>query len=460
MLAAAVTGGAWLAWDAPTWPALVVGVGAIVVRRPIVACVALAIAASGLSAAAWSGLSPPVPRAVAGSYRLVSDPEPFGRGVRAVVVIDGRHVEAQAFGAAKARLAPRLAGERIELQGRLGPLPARLRARLAPRHVAAVLAVDVVGGWEPGGPPSRVANQVRRTIAAGAQVLPSTTRSLFLGFVLGDDRAEPAEVVADFRATGLGHLTAVSGENVAFLLAVAGPGLRRLRLGPRWAVTLALLGWFALLTRFEPSVLRAVAMAGLAATSGLLGRPQPPLRLLALAVTLLVLVDPLLVGSAGWWLSVGATAGITTLSGPVERRLPGPRPLALAIAVTVAAQIGVAPIELAVFGTVPLASVPANVLAGPAAGPVMVYGLPAGLIAGLVPSWAAAVIHLPIRLLVGWIALVARALAASPLGQGEVPVPMAGAAAGLAAAVVVGLRRRRRLAARARLLRPEPVAGQ
>jgi competence protein ComEC len=450
-LAMSVTAGAWLAWAVPPWPPLVVGIGAVVVRRPVIACLALAAAASGLSAAAWSGLAPPAPRVVGGTYRLVSDPEPFGRGVQAAVVIDGHHVEAQAFGSARTRLAPRLAGERVELHGRLSALPDRRRARLSSRHIAAVLAVDVVGDWQPGGPPSRVANQVRRTIAAGAEVLPPTSRALFLGFVLGDDRAEPPEVVDEFRATGLGHLTAVSGENVAFLLTVAGPALRRVRLGPRWAVTLGLLAWFALLTRFEPSVLRAVAMAALGATSGLLGRPQPPIRLLAVAVTVVLLVDPLLVGSAGWWLSVAATAGITTLTRPIERRLPGPRPLALAIAVTVGAQIGVAPVELAVFGTIPLAAIPANVLAGPAAGPVMVYGLPAGLLAGLAPASVAALIHLPTRLFVGWIAFVAHSLAATPLARGDVAMPIYALVAAAAVAVVAGRRRHHRLTARARL---------
>ena len=45
---------------------------------------------------------------------------------------------------------------------------------------------------------------------------------------------------------------------------------------------------------------------------------------------------------------------------------------------TVGAQLGVAPVSLAVFGPLPLASIPANLLAAPAAGPVMVYGLPGG----------------------------------------------------------------------------------
>ena len=75
-----------------------------------------------------------------------------------------------------------------------------------------------------------------------------------------------------------------------------------------------------LLTRFEPSVLRAAAMASLAAVSVFLARPASGIRLLALATTGLLLVDPLLVWSVGFLLSVGATAGIVLLSRPLAAR--------------------------------------------------------------------------------------------------------------------------------------------
>ena len=85
--------------------------------------------------------------------------------------------------------------------------------------------------------------------------------------VFGDDRGQSELEQFRFRASGLGHLTAVSGQNVAFVLVAASPLLRRLRLRWRWAATVALLGWFAVVTRLEPSVLRAVAMSAVAATA-------------------------------------------------------------------------------------------------------------------------------------------------------------------------------------------------
>src|SRR5690606_7168443 len=151
------------------------------------------------------------------------------------------------------------------------------------------LTVDTVVGWRPGGVPSRVANAFRRTLARGAESLPERQRSLLAGVVLGDDRAQPADMTDAFQAAGLTHLLAVSGQNVAFVLAVAAPVLVRLRFGGRLVATLGLLGLFALVTRAEPSVLRAVAMAAIAAVGVATGRLASTVRTLALGVAAILL---------------------------------------------------------------------------------------------------------------------------------------------------------------------------
>ena len=77
----------------------------------------------------------------------------------------------------------------------------------------------------------RVANGLRDVVLRGTAPLPPTPRALLAGFLLGDTRAVPDDVVAAYRDSGLSHLLAVSGENVAFTLALFGPLLRRLSLG-------------------------------------------------------------------------------------------------------------------------------------------------------------------------------------------------------------------------------------
>ncbi|MBA3287146.1 MAG: ComEC/Rec2 family competence protein [Acidimicrobiia bacterium] len=186
---------------------------------------------------------------------------------------------------------------------------------------------------------------------------------------------------------------------MAFVLAAAGPLLRRAPPFARWVLSLALIGWFVVLTRAEPSVLRAGVMAGLGATAFALGRQRDPVRLLAVAVIGLVLLDPLLVWSVGFWLSVGATFGVTALGPPLAVRL-------LPVAITVGAQLGVAVPSVLVFGRLSLVGTVANLLAVPVAGLVMLVGLPACLVAGALPS-VGGVVMIPIGWGVGWVDAVA-----------------------------------------------------
>jgi competence protein ComEC len=449
LLAVATAGGAWACVPLPLVPVVAVGVLGLARRRPAVVLLGAALAASALGARAEAGLRPPVTGPWRGTVTLVGDPaEVPGVGVVAVDVrIGGKRVEARARGRPAARLRPRLAGEQVSLSGQVEAVPASARDYLSRRHVAARMTVAEVGRWSPGDAPSRLANGLRRTLLEGAASMPPERRALYSGFILGDDRGQPVEVTDDFREAGLSHLLVVSGQNVAFVLALLSPVLRRFRLGGRLAAGLVVLLLFGVLTRWEPSVLRAEAMAGLALLAATLGRQASGLRVLALAVTGLLLLDPLLVGSLGFLLSVGASAGILLVSGPIARRIPGPRPVAQAMAVTVAAQVGVAPILVPVFGGLPVAALPANLLAVPAAGPLMMWGLAAGVPAGLVGGVFATIVHLPTEVLVAWVATVARWAAAAPLGRLRLPHVLC--LVGVVAGMVLAKRRDARVAYRA-----------
>jgi competence protein ComEC len=201
------------------------------------------------------------------------------------------------------------------------------------------------------------------------------------------------------------------------------------------------LGLFGVAVRFEPSVLRASAMAALALTATTLGVASSSVRLVGLAVTGLVLVDPLLVHRLGFQLSVAATVGIALWSRPLAERLRGPAFLREAMATSLAAQAAVAPLLLGLGGTSPV-SIPANVLAVPAAGPVMVWGLTGGLVAGVVGGPLAALVHLPDRLILAWLTGVARVAASVPLRPVGAVALAATALLVVAAVVVVGRWRR------------------
>jgi hypothetical protein len=151
--------------------------------------------------------------------------------------------------------------------------------------------------------------------------------------------------------------------------------------------------------------------------------------------------------SVGFRLSVAACAGLVLLTRPLQHR-----GVPLLLAASIGAQLGASVVLVPTFGTVPLVSLPANVLAVPVAGPLMMWGLTAGTVAGLLPPLAA-VLHLPTHVALAWEAGVAIRAAALPVA----PIGLL-AAATVGAAVVLALLHRR-LVAPAALALAIVVAG-
>jgi competence protein ComEC len=421
-LAGWVVGGAALVAAAAAWSASVPG-GVLAAAAVWVAVgrtdrlparsAAVLLAVGGFvgwrAGTAWEGLTPDRLGVYQGWAELVDDPQPFGAATRVVLEIEGERFEMWARGRALRQRVERWnGGDLVRLNGTRVELDGERRQRVAAQHVVGEFEYDWAADEIAGGPLARASNRVRATIERGAAagLGEPGQAALFRGLVIGDDREQPLEMINRFRASGLSHLTAVSGQNVAFVLAAAGPVLYRLGPIGRWAATIGLIGWFVALTRFEPSIVRAGAMAAISATGFLLGRARSPARMLWLAVVALLAIDPLLVHAVGFVLSVGATAGVALLGPPLARRLQRLGPLALPVGITLGAQLGVALPALALFGQVPLVSLPCNVLAVPVAGVVMLYGLPAGLLAGAVPALAPVVLF-PCRLGVRWVDTVA-----------------------------------------------------
>lgn len=400
-------------WSGEVSVALLVGVAAgVSCHRRVLVAVAVVLAVFGAlrSEQAWIGLAPDRLGPFEGWVRLVDDPQPYPSSTRVIVEIDGERFEMWSRGRAQQlRVGEWRGGEWVRVSGRRVALDAERGGRVAWQHVVGEFELDWASDVWAGGAVARASNRVREAIERAGDALPGADGPLFRGLVVGDDRDQPRAMIERFRASGLSHLTAVSGQNVSFILAASGPLLRRLRPWARWAATVGLIAWFVALTRFEPSIVRAGVMAGLSATAFVTGRERAPVRILAVAVIGLVLIDPLLVWSVGFWLSVGATLGVSSAGPWIARRLEPLDPtrlFALPIGVTLGAQLGVVVPSVLVFGRLPLVSIPANLLAVPVAGAVMLYGMPAGLVAGWCPPLAS-VAMFPARLGTRWVDTVA-----------------------------------------------------
>ena len=370
-----------------------------------------------------------------GLATLKSDPQPIGRWVRVVLEIEGQRFESWLYGSSARRMSLHVSGESVEVVGQRRPNGDGAR-RMQVRHIVGRFEVKVLRTVAAGAHVSEsrfelAANRVRSALGKGSRVLSGDQAALFAGLVYGDDSQQPREMVERFRESGMAHLTAVSGQNVAFVMAVVAPLLTRLRRWSRLTLTLLVLGWFATMTRLEPSVIRAVTMAGITATVFAIGGRLKAWQVLCATCISLLALDPFLLWSVGWWLSIGGSSGLIVLSPRIRTSLQcwGLRNQPWVVdwvAPSLAAQLGVLPILVLVFGWPSAMSIPCNLLSVPIAGLVMLAGIPTALIAGFAPHAISEMLMWPLGVGVKWVDTVAA------LGQRLSLPPVIDIAVGLA----------------------------
>ena len=391
-----------------------------------------------------------------------------GAGGDALVVVTGpaRRTEYEVRVAARVlRFRGRVVSEAVQLElppGRAPPQGARLelfgqlaepdrgvdfdeRTFLRRRGVHVLLRANewqVVGAR---GGVGGVADRVRRALVRGLDGLEGQRRAVLAGVVLGEDEGLSEDVRDAFRASGLYHLLAVSGQNVALLAAGVGLCAWLLRLTRRTMEVLILLAIaaYVLAVGWQPSVVRAGVAGVLASIAWLAARDRDRWWLFLAGAVVLLGWNPYTLLEPGFQLSFVAVAAIFLGVPPLLRVLEGypvPRALAVVVAVSSACGLATAPILWLQFEAVPVYSVLANALAAPIVGALLGLALLAGLLAPIAPSAAYALAWVD-----GWLAAYliacAKAVAWLPYAQlSSARALLALVAAALAVAVFRRLR--------------------
>ena len=269
--------------------------------------------------------------------------------------------------------------------------------------------------------------------------LGTESAALVLGTAYGDDSLMSSTAREEYKLSGLSHITAVSGANIAIVflgayrlvLAVRpyrlasayllfrswmqwlrgrGTGSSRRPAYPRRAAhsqqatppnahalpplvhrlsTLAIphrvmvlcgvaaVLAYAMLLDSEGSVIRSLAMGLLGAYAMLRGSGRQSLAALQTTVLMCLLAAPHLAVDMGFALSVTATSALILLGPPLIRLLMRVMPVFCAemLAAPIVASLWCTPLILAMSGKVPLYSVPANLIAAPLAPLSMLAGL-------------------------------------------------------------------------------------
>jgi len=183
-------------------------------------------------------------------------------------------------------------------------------------------------------------NAIRESIAAQIILLPDANAfaSLVQGLTVGVTNSISEEHWLTLRHSGTAHLLAISGLHIGlisawfywlagwawFLVLRAGLGNSRQRITkPIFSITVSLIGasLYAALAGFSLPTQRALVMLAVLALAILSRRTWPPATALIVALLLVLLLDPLVVLSVGFWLSFGTVFAIFYLNnGRLHRR--------------------------------------------------------------------------------------------------------------------------------------------
>ena len=250
---------------------------------------------------------------------------------------------------------------------------------------------------------------------------------LVIGVVLGDDTGLEAATTKNMRAANLTHLTAVSGEHVALVLAATLTLFGPLPVRLKTLIGLFTLVGLVLLVQPSGSVLRAAAMGSVQLVGLSAGRQASALPAWAAGAIVLLLIDPWQAHDWGFALSIAATGALIMLAPAIEQQLGRvmPRVFAQLAAIPLAAQFACAPLLIALNPHISMWGVVANMLAAPVVAVVTYTGLAATALGALLPSLAQLLV-LPALWGCAWLECIAHFFAHLPGAQMNWPGKLSG----------------------------------
>ncbi len=232
------------------------------------------------------------------------------------------------------------------------------------------------------------------------QVFPEPHASFEAGLLIGSRRGIPEKVLEDFNATGLTHIIAISGYNIALVIALI-TALFGSFVPRRFQFPLAVIfvATFTLLVGANPAVVRAAVMGLLAFYALTHGRQYHAGLAIVFTAAVMIFANPkILLHDVSFQLSFAAVAGLLFVSPLLEKyfeKIPNKFAIRESLLLTLSAQITAVPLIVFYFDRFSLVSPLANVLVAPA--------IPLAMLLGFI-AVAIGAIYLPVGILVGFLA--------------------------------------------------------
>ena len=206
---------------------------------------------------------------------------------------------------------------------------------------------------------------------------------LGLAYVLGVKEGLPSDLNNMLKAVGLAHIVVASGTHLGILVGIVRKTFGRISRRVGLIATVVFVAFFMLMVGFTPSILRAGIVTILTVSMWYVGRKFAPWRIILIAATVTLLINPKFLTNLGWLLSFASFIGVMILAPRLQQFFYGlkrPNFVARMIITTIAATLATLPLTIFYFGAFSLLAVFANLLILPtlpyAMGLVFLSGLP------------------------------------------------------------------------------------
>ena len=211
-------------------------------------------------------------------------------------------------------------------------------------------------------------NNIRnRIISTHSLFLKSPNLEILGGIVFGDDAVAPPDYIKDtFKNSGLLHILAASGMNVAFIYGFWYFILRRLRVPMKMIIVsgMVVVILYTFMTGLGASVVRAALMLLFVLAGKLIDRDSHSISLLAFVASLMLVYNPAYINDVGFQLSFIVTFGLLTTANIIMnsvKSLPVPDWLCAEVLIPIVSQLWVIPLQMFYFNTISTYAVFANV---------------------------------------------------------------------------------------------------
>ena len=235
-------------------------------------------------------------------------------------------------------------------------------------------------------------NNVRsRIISTHALFLKSPNLEILGGIVFGDDAIAPPDYIKDtFKNSGLLHILAASGMNVAFIYGFWFFILRRLRVKRNLIIIsgMGVIVIYTLMTGLGASVIRAALMFLFVLLGKLIDRDSHSVALLAFVASLMLIYNPAYINDVGFQLSFIVTFGLLTTANVVMAKIKEfkiPDWLLAELLIPIVAQLWVIPLQMFYFNNISTYSVPANIAIMPFLSVISFEGFVSSLLSVFAP---------------------------------------------------------------------------